>query len=199
MRQGDALLVIDVQNDFCAGGSLEVPGGDEVVPVLNEYARRFHAAGLPVIATRDWHPPQTRHFVTGGGTWPPHCVQGTRGAEFHPDLRLPEGTVIVSAGMDPNEDGYSAFEGVTEDGRALADLLRELGVRRVFIGGLATDYCVRASALDARRAGLEVVVLTDAVRAVNLQPDDGVRALAEMRAAGATEATLDTPLSAVAS
>ena len=190
MQQGDALLVVDVQNDFCAGGSLEVPGGDEVVPVLNEYARRFHAEGLPVIATRDWHPAQTRHFTTGGGSWPPHCVQGTPGAEFHPDLKLPEGTVIVSAGMSPEEDGYSAFEGVAEDGRPVGELLRDLGVRRLFVGGLATDYCVRASAVDAAQQGFQVVILTDAMRGVEVQPGDTARALEEMRAAGATELTL---------
>ncbi|MER3420738.1 MAG: bifunctional nicotinamidase/pyrazinamidase [Chloroflexota bacterium] len=190
MQTGDALLIVDVQNDFCPGGSLPVPHGDEVVPVLNEYARRFRAAGLPVIASRDWHPAQTKHFQSGGGQWPPHCVQGTPGAEFHPDLRLPEGTIIVSKGMDPNQDSYTAFDAVTDDGRPLLQLLRDLGVRRLFVGGLATDYCVRASVLDARRQGFEVVVLRDAVRGVDLQPGDAERALQEMLAAGAREMTL---------
>jgi len=190
LQTGDALLIVDVQNDFCPGGSLPVPHGDEVVPVLNEYARRFRAAGLPVIASRDWHPAQTKHFQSGGGQWPPHCVQGTPGAEFHPDLRLPEGTIIVSKGMDPNQDSYTAFDAVTDDGRPLLQLLRDLGVRRLFVGGLATDYCVRASVLDARRQGFEVVVLRDAVRGVDLQPGDAERALQEMLAAGAREMTL---------
>lgn len=190
MRQGDALLIVDVQNDFCPGGSLPVADGDAVAPVLTAYAERFHAAGLPVIAARDWHPPQTRHFVSGGGVWPPHCIQGTAGAEFHPDLRLPAGTVIVSKGMDPRADAYSAFEAVTEDGRTIARLLRDLGVARVFIGGLATDYCVRASALDALDAGFAVVALTDAMRGVELQPGDTARALAEMRQRGAEGLTL---------
>ena len=190
MQQGDALLIVDVQNDFCPGGSLPVPQGDQVVPILNEYARRFHAAGLPVIASRDWHPAQTRHFTTGGGTWPPHCVQGTPGAEFHPDLRLPQGAAVISKGMDPDSDCYSAFEALTEDGRPLAELLRARGVRRLFVGGLATDYCVRASVLGAADAGLAVVILADAMCGVDLQPGDSARALDEMRARGAREMTL---------
>lgn len=190
MQAGDALLIVDVQNDFCPGGSLAVAHGDEVVPVLSEYARRCHAAGLPVIASRDWHPPRTRHFTTDGGAWPPHCVQGTPGARFHPRLALPPGTVIVSKGMDPDSDCYSAFDARTEDGRPLAQLLDELGARRLLVGGLATDYCVRHSVIDAARHGMSVVVLADAVRAVELQPGDAARALDAMRAAGATETTL---------
>jgi nicotinamidase/pyrazinamidase len=190
LQPGDALLIVDVQNDFCPGGSLPVPRGDEVVPVLNEYARRFHEAGLPVIASRDWHPPQTKHFQSGGGQWPPHCVQGTPGAEFHPNLRLPEGTIVVSKGMDPSQDSYTAFDAVTDDGRPLLQLLRNLGVRRLFVGGLATDYCVRASVLDALRHGFEVILLTDAVRGVDVTPGDSERALQEMRAAGAQEMTV---------
>lgn len=190
MQQGDALLIVDVQNDFCPGGSLAVPEGDRVVPVLNEYARRFHDAGLPVIATRDWHPAQTRHFQSGGGVWPPHCVQGTPGADLHPDLRLPDGALLLSKGMDPEQDSYSGFEAETDDGRRLLDLLRGIGVRRLFVGGLATDYCVRATTQDARAAGFDVAVLTDAVRGVDLRPGDSERALEEMRAAGAREASL---------
>jgi nicotinamidase/pyrazinamidase len=192
VQQGDALVIVDVQNDFCPGGSLPVQEGDAVVPILNEYARRFSAAGLPVIATRDWHPPQTRHFTTGGGVWPPHCIQRTHGAAFHPDLQLPDGVVIVSKGMDPDSDSYSGFDAVTEDGRTLAEVLRTLGVRRVFVGGLATDYCVRHTALDARKQGLDVVLLTDAVRGVDIQPGDSAKALEELRAAGASEMTLAT-------
>ncbi len=191
MERGDALLIVDVQNDFCPGGSLAVPGGDAVVPVLNEYARRFHAAGLPVLVTRDWHPPETVHFTTGGGTWPPHCVQGTRGAAFHPGLRLPDGAILLSKGMDPTADSYSAFDAVAEDGRSLVQVLHGLDVRRLFIGGLATDYCVRASAEDAITDGFAVVLLTDAMRGVDLQPGDSERALEEMRSLGATETTLE--------
>ncbi|HLH22495.1 MAG TPA: nicotinamidase [Chloroflexota bacterium] len=180
-----ALIVIDVQRDFCPGGSLAVAKGDQVVAPLNAAAARFAAAGRPVIATRDWHPPRTIHFQEHGGTWPAHCVQGTPGAEFHPDLHLPAGTIVVSKGVGEDEDAYSAFEARDAAGRPLADLLRERGVRHLYVGGLATDYCVKASVLDARQHGFEVTVLADTVSAVNLQPDDEARALDAMRAAGA--------------
>ena len=185
----DALVVVDLQNDFCPGGALGVRGGDAVVPVLNGYLDRFAAAGAPVFLTRDWHPPVTRHFQAYGGVWPPHCVQGTRGAEFHPDLAPPAGAVVVSKGMDPEQDAYSAFQAEDAGGRSFSTVLSQRGVRRLYVGGLATDYCVRASALDAVRAGFEVVVLTDAIGAVDIQPGDGTRALEEMRAAGARLAT----------
>lgn len=191
-----ALLVVDVQNDFCPGGSLGVSGGDQVVPVLNEYARRFHQEGSPVIATRDWHPPKTRHFQEQGGPWPPHCVQGTPGARFHPDLRLPPGATVVSKGMDPNEDSYSAFDARTETNQPLPEHLRALGVDELYIGGLATDYCVRATALDALSQGFQVTVLTDAVRGVDVNPGDSDRALREVVEAGARTATLETLFSA---
>lgn len=185
-----ALIVVDPQNDFCAGGSLEVPDGDRVVPVLNAYAAQFVAAGRPVFATRDWHPPHTTHFQEHGGLWPPHCVQGTRGAEFHPALRLPSAAVVVSTGMDPNDDGYSAFPSKLPDGTALADALRAAGVRRVFVGGLATDWCVKATVLDAIAAGFNATVLLDASRGVNLQPHDAEAAIEEMVGAGAETLTL---------
>jgi len=188
----DALIIVDVQNDFCSGGSLAVAEGDAVVPVCNEYVRRATAAGMPVFATRDWHPPATIHFTTQGGPWPPHCIQGTPGAEFHPGLRLPTGALIVSKGTRYEEDGYSMIDAEAPDGRPLVQVLRDLGVTRIHVGGLATDYCVRATAMDARVVGLEVGVLTDACRAVNLQPQDGQRALDEMTAAGATLETLET-------
>lgn len=188
----DGLVVVDVQNDFCPGGSLAVPGGDAVVTVLNRYAARFASAGAAVLATRDWHPEATRHFQAGGGAWPSHCVQDTEGARFHPDLALPADTVIVSKGTDPEQDAYSAFQGEAEDGMPFAALLGERGVQRLFVGGLATDYCVKASVLDALKEGFEVVVLEDAVRAVDVTPGDGARALAEMTAAGAQLARLDT-------
>jgi len=189
--QDTALLIVDVQNDFCPGGALPVPEGDQVVPVLNRVAQKVAQAGGLVFASRDWHPPTTRHFAAYGGKWPIHCVQNTPGAQFHPDLKLPEGAIIISKGTSENDDGYSAFEGRTEEGRTLLEILRERGVRRLIVGGLATDYCVRASALDALKYGFEVTVLTDAVRGVDLQPGDSERALQEMQAAGATLATSD--------
>lgn len=186
----DGLLVVDVQNDFCAGGALPVPEGDAVVPVLNEYVRRFRAAGRPIYASRDWHPPKTKHFEAQGGPWPPHCVRDTEGAAFHPDLELPKDVVVISTGTGPRDDGYSAFEGDDAHGLAFEASLRERGVKRLFIGGLATDYCVRATALDARNEGLDVVLLTDAVRGIDVNEGDVERALDEMRAAGVRSATL---------
>ncbi len=186
-----ALIIVDVQRDFCPGGALAVPEGDRVVPVLNEYARRFAAKGYPVFATRDWHPRKTVHFREFGGLWPVHCVQGTPGAEFHPDLRLPEGTVVVSKGANLDEQGYSGFESRGPDGRLLGELLREQGVDRVYVGGLATDYCVRATVLDALAGGFGAVFLVDASRGVNLKPGDAEQAIAEMVRAGADVATLE--------
>src|SRR5207253_389689 len=145
-------LVVDFQNDFCPGGALAVRDGDEIAEPINELMRRFDL----VVATRDWHPPDHGSF----STWPVHCVQGTSGAELHPALERDEVDVVVDKGQDPHSDGYSAFEG-TE----LAQLLRERGVDRLFVGGLATDYCVENSVLDARRAGFDVVVVEDAIRA----------------------------------
>ncbi len=190
MQSSDALIVIDLQNDFCPGGSLAVAGGDGVVPVLNRYIERFTRAKLPVFATRDWHPENTRHFKTHGGLWPPHCIQGTRGAEFRADLALPDDAIVVSAGMGSDEEGYSGFDGRDQRGVPLNDALRARGVERVFVGGLATDYCVKETILDALRHGFKAVLLEDAVRGVNLRPDDSQRAIAEMIRAGASTLTL---------
>ncbi|HEV8633787.1 MAG TPA: bifunctional nicotinamidase/pyrazinamidase [Chloroflexota bacterium] len=180
-----ALILVDVQNDFCPGGALAVPEGDRVVPALNREVDRFSRAGRPVVASRDWHPAETTHFQSGGGPWPPHCVQGQPGAQFHRDLRLPRDAIVVSKGTGPREDAYSAFQARDDQGRALTDLLRRRGVRHLVVGGLATDYCVRATVLDGLRQGFEVTVLEDAIRGVDLQPGDSERARAEMRDAGA--------------
>ena len=174
-----ALVVVDVQNDFCPGGSLAVERGDEVVAPLNRLIKEFLARGEPVFKSRDWHPARTKHFAAYGGTWPVHCVQNTRGAEFHPELLDDPRIQIISKGTG-DEDSYSAF-----DGTNLADLLRERGVTEVFVGGLATDYCVKNTVLDALREGFKVKALTEAMRAVNLRPGDDARALEEMRRAGA--------------
>ncbi len=186
---GDALLVVDVQNDFLPGGALGIAGGDAVVPPLNRLLAAWRARGLPVYLTRDWHPPGHCSFTAQGGPWPAHCVAGTPGAEFSPQLEHGPGDVVVSKATRPDRDAYSAL-----DGTGLADALRGRGGRRVFVGGLATDYCVRATGLDARAADLDVVVLGDAVCAVNRYPDDGARALAELAAAGAALATTDEVL-----
>ncbi|MER3403531.1 MAG: nicotinamidase [Armatimonadota bacterium] len=183
--QDTALLIVDVQNDFCPGGALPVPEGDAVIPVLNAVAEKVARASGVVIASRDWHPRTTRHFAEFGGRWPVHCVQGTPGAEFHPDLQLPEGTIVVSKGTSEQDDGYSAFEGQTEDGRNLQTVLSGQGIRRLIVGGLATDYCVRASVQGALKHGYEVLMLTDAIRGVNLQHEDSAKAIAEMESAGA--------------
>jgi nicotinamidase/pyrazinamidase len=184
-----ALVIADVQNDFCPGGTLGVSGGNEVAAPLSVLAHEFARYGEPVFITRDWHPPRTRHFLSGGGRWPAHCVQGTRGAEFHPELRVPPGAAILSKGMDPEEDGYSAFEARDENERLLGDLLRDQGVTELILGGIATDYCVRASGLAALREGFRVTVLVDGVRAVD--PFDGERALVELERAGARLATVE--------
>jgi nicotinamidase/pyrazinamidase len=181
LKENDALIVVDVQRDFLPGGSLAVPDGDSVVPVLNGYLRRFQAAGLPIVATRDWHPPNHCSFISEGGSWPPHCIQDTRGAEFAEQLELPEEAVLVSKATRVDVDAYSGF-----DGTNLQQYLRDARVRRVFIGGLATDYCVLATVKDALGAGFDVIVLADAVRAVNVEPGDGDKALDEMLSAGAT-------------
>ena len=178
LAAGDGLLVADVQNDFCPGGALAVAEGDQVVPVLNGWIERAVEAGIPVFASRDWHPAGHASFQDQGGLWPAHCVQGSVGAQFHPGLRLPVGVRIVDKGWRLERDAYSPFE-ETDLGR----YLREHDVRRLYIGGLALDYCVKAAALDARDMGLEVVVIEDAVRAVNVKPGDGRRALEELAAA----------------
>jgi nicotinamidase/pyrazinamidase len=182
-----ALIVVAVQHDFAdPSGSLSVRGGQEVVPVLIVQAEAARAARGHVDYTADWHPPRTPHFVTDGGIWPVHCVAGTPGAAFHPDLVV-EGPVVRKG--TNGEDGYSGFtmrdpvSGATMP-TELESILRGRGVRRVIVGGLATDYCVKATALDAARLGFETAVLVDGVRAVDLAPGDGDRAFAEMTAAG---------------
>ncbi len=184
MQAGDALLVVDVQNDFCPGGALPVAEGDKVIPALNRYIEKFKAAQLPIIATRDWHPEKTSHFNTYGGVWPPHCIQGTKGSAFHLGLKLPEAVIIISKGMDPQEDSYSGFQGTDAKGAKLADLLREQGVKRLFVGGLATDYCVKHTVIDGLKEGFKVVLLEDAVRGVDIHPGDSKRAVEEMVQAG---------------
>lgn len=174
-----ALIVVDVQNDFCPGGTLAVPHGDEVVEPLNELIDEFLERGNPVYKSRDWHPQTTKHFSAYGGTWPVHCVQNTEGAEFHSALRDDPRINVISKGLG-DKDCYSAF-----DETDLASQLREQNVEEVVVGGLATDYCVKNTVLDALKNGFKVKAVENAMRAVELQPGDGERAIEEMRAAGA--------------
>jgi len=179
-RPGDALLVVDVQRDFLPGGSLAVGGGDTILAPIQVCIERFVARGLPVFASRDWHPPNHLSFQAQGGPWPPHCVAGTPGADFPAALALPASSLVFSKACTPGRDAYSAF-----DGTELHRQLRALRVHRLFVAGLATDYCVLASVLDARALGYAVVLLRDAIAAVELKPGDAARALARMSAAGA--------------
>ena len=171
----DALIVVDVQNDFCPGGALAVAGGDAVIEPINRLAEQ---ASL-VVATRDWHPPNHLSFEAQGGPWPVHCVRDTSGAQLHPKLDSNRIDAIVDAGREPEHEGYSGFEHTQ-----LEQLLRDHGVDTVHVAGLALDYCVKETALDARRAGFDVVLHRDATRAINLSEGDDERALEELRAAG---------------
>jgi nicotinamidase/pyrazinamidase len=181
-----ALLVVDLQNDFCPGGALGAPGGNRIIPAVNRHIAEAQKRGMPVYASRDWHPPVTSHFKEYGGAWPRHCVQETAGAEFHVDLKLPHGAIIVNKGDDPARDGYSAFEGHTESGKSLLHDLRDRQVTRLYVAGIATDYCVRTTALDGVSAGLDVRVLRDAITGIDVHPGDVARALADIERAGAT-------------
>lgn len=181
---GDALIVVDVQEDFLPGGALGVPHGNGVVAPLNRLIDAWSERGLPVYVTRDWHPPNHCSFAAQGGPWPEHCVAGTPGAEFAPELHIPAGTTIVSKATNAQDEAYSVFKGT-----GLLQQLQAAGVKRVVLGGLATDYCVRFSGADARAAGLDVVILQDAVCAVDVHTGDGERALRELAAAGAAMAT----------
>jgi nicotinamidase/pyrazinamidase len=188
MGHDAALLIVDMQRDFCPGGALPVSGGDGIVPTVNRYISLFESAGLAVFASRDWHPPQTLHFRKYGGKWPQHCIQGTTGAEFHAELRLPANTVVITKGDRPDEDSYSAFQGRDRAGRYLSELLRGGGITALYVCGLATDYCVRASVLDGLKDGFRVTLLVDAVKGIDVNEGDSLRAVEEMLAIGASRA-----------
>lgn len=181
-----ALIVVDVQNDFCPGGTLAVAHGDEVITPLNKLIDEFLERGAPVYKSRDWHPPTTKHFTAYGGTWPVHCVQNTHGAEFHPALRDDPRITVLSKGLG-DTDCYSAF-----DETDLATQLHKQNVEEVVVGGLATDYCVKNTVLDALKHGFKVKAVENAMRAVDLQPGDGERAIDEMRAGGADIVSTDS-------
>jgi nicotinamidase/pyrazinamidase len=180
-----ALLIVDVQNDFCDGGALPVPGGVRVIPSINRHAADAAARGWRVYASRDWHPAITAHFKAFGGPWPTHCVQYTPGAAFHDALHLPHGTREVYKGQDPEDAGYSAMSALTADGRTLLDELQRDRISRLYVTGLATDYCVKTSVLDALKGGIAVTVLTDGIAGIDVTPGDCDRAIADMQAAGA--------------
>jgi nicotinamidase/pyrazinamidase len=180
IRDHDALLLVDVQCDFLPGGALGVPDGDAVVPVLNRYLALARRKKLPVYASRDWHPKNHCSFRPQGGPWPEHCVAETPGAAFAPDLELPADAIVVDKATRADADAYSAFSGTS-----LAESLRGRGVTRLLAGGLATDYCVLNTVRDALKEGFDVLLLEDAIRAVNVNPGDGERAEGEMRQAGA--------------
>ena len=180
-----ALIVVDVQNDFCPGGALPAPGGNDIIEALNRHLGEAREHEILVYATRDWHPAVTTHFKEYGGPWPPHCVQGSAGAQFHPHLKLPADAIVISKGDDPARDGYSAFEGHTSAGTPLLHDLRDRHVTTLYIAGIATDYCVKTTALDAVQAGIDVRVLKDAITGIDVRPGDVDRALAEVTRAGA--------------
>jgi nicotinamidase/pyrazinamidase len=184
LRPHDALLIVDLQRDFLRGGALAVPDGDAVVPVINRYTALVRANALPVFASRDWHPRNHCSFTAQGGPWSPHCIADTAGAGFASELKVPRSTVIVDKATAASPDAYSAFGGTSP-----AAQLRARGVKRLLVGGLATDYCVLNTVRDALNEGFEVLLLTDAIRAVDVKPGDGARAEAEMRAAGAQPVT----------
>ena len=168
LKPNDALLIADIQKDFLPGGALGISGGDDILPVVTTYLRRFQAKGLPIFLTRDWHPPNHCSFREQGGLWPAHCVAGSPGSLPPPDFGVPPSAVLIYKAIDANQEAYSAFQYTPLHRHLLA-----IGVRRLFIGGLATDYCVLNSVKDARTLGYDVCLLMDGIKAVNLQPEDG--------------------------
>lgn len=187
LSRSDALLLVDVQNDFLPGGSLAVPSGNKIIPALNRYIEAFSKASLPIYATRDWHPADHCSFMAQGGIWPPHCIAGSPGAAFAPALKLPADATIISKAANREMDAYSGFEGTDLEQR-----LRLAGVSRLFTGGLATDYCVLNTVKDGLSKGFDVLLLLDGIRAVNLKPDDGQRAIDEMTTLGACPIRYET-------
>ena len=186
LQNGDALLVTDIQNDFLPGGALGIEGADAVLPVLSGYVRQFESRRLPIFLTRDWHPPDHCSFHGRGGPWPPHCIAGTPGALPPSSFPSPPSAVLIYKAIDRDEEAYSAFQGT-----ALDRHLRASGIIRLFVGGLATDYCVVHTVKDARSLGYQVCLLMDGIRAVNVHPGDGRRATDDMLRLGGTPLTLE--------
>lgn len=175
-----ALVVVDVQNDFCPGGTLAVTDGDKVIEPINDLIRKFESDGLPIVFTRDWHPVNHSSFIENGGIWPSHCVAGSKGAEFHPNLYFPSVAFLVSKATEPDFEAYSGFQGT-----GLASWLRLIEVDELMVTGLATDYCVKNTVIDALKLGFSVNVVKEAIRAVNVNPDDGNKAINQMLSLGA--------------
>lgn len=186
LDKSDALLVTDIQKDFLRGGALPVPLGNQIIPVINDYVRRFKKAKLQIYASRDWHPADHMSFKSQGGIWPPHCIQKTSGAKFHSDLKLPSDAFIVSKATDPKKESYSAFDGTT-----LSELFQDNGIKRFFICGVATDYCIVNTVVDGLKLGFKAVILMDAVRGINVKPSDVENAVKMMTQNGAQQAVSD--------
>ncbi|GJL54743.1 MAG: nicotinamidase [Nitrospirales bacterium] len=179
-----ALILIHLQNDFFPGGTLAVTNSDQILPYVNHYIAFFQHHGAAIMATRDWHPPNHCSFQEQGGPWPSHCIQGSRGAQFHADLHLPTGSLIISGATNPPKEVHSGF-----DGTSLADYLEDREATTIYVVGLATEFWVKQTVLDGIKLGLRTVVLEDAIRGVNVQPNDSEHALQEMAEAGAIRAT----------
>jgi nicotinamidase/pyrazinamidase len=179
-----ALIVVDIQRDFCPGGALPVTDGDKIIPTVNDLVRAFEEASLPVFFTRDWHPKNHMSFKAYGGLWPPHCIRNTPGANFHPSLTVPREAEVIDKGMPQAEDAYSGFQGTD-----LAQRLHSLHVGQIYVAGLATDYCVKNTVVDGVAKGFETCVITDCVKGVNLKPTDSAVALKSMLSQGATQTT----------
>jgi nicotinamidase/pyrazinamidase len=190
MKAKKALLIVDVQNDFCPDGALAVPEGDKIVSVINKYIKIFAKKKLPIFATRDWHPIRTKHFKDFGGVWPVHCLQNSRGAQFHPQLKLPGEVILLYKGMDPQKDAYSSFQAEDTSGLNLYSWLKRLDIREIYIAGLATDYCVKFTAIDALKDGFKVKILMDAIKGVNLKPNDSEEAIRKITKMGAGKVKL---------
>ena len=179
-----ALIIVDIQKDFCPGGALPAPGGNDIIAAVNRHLDEARDRGITVYASRDWHPAVTSHFTAYGGEWPPHCVQGSAGAQFHDDLKLPADAIIISKGDDPARPGYSAFDGHTSSGKTLLRDLRERNVTTLYVAGIATDYCVKATVIDAAQSGFAVRLLKDAITGIDVRAGDVDHALDEMAHAG---------------
>jgi len=189
MKANKALLVVDIQNDFCPGGALGVADGDQIIPTVNKYVDLFQGNQLPVFVSRDWHPENSKHFKESGGPWPPHCIQNSPGAEFHPDFKVPGKAIVLSKGTNPGLDGYSVFEAHDLDNKPFNQLLEDIEIEELYIAGIATDYCVKLTSLDAFKYGLKVNVLTDAIKGVDKA--DSQQAIAEIVAKNGKLKTYD--------